>query len=101
MPPTLSQVTNIISPPERLQGTVTKPCARHTQTVPKHSPAQQGWGVPVRRLGSVHLDGDKAHLHEGPNISIETAKPMSCDACVCGVLLGDNLEVLDLGRTVA
>jgi len=52
-----------------------------------------------RTLVVVHLDPDKSHLHEGPNISAETAKRMSCDACVCGVLLRDNVEVLDLGRT--
>jgi hypothetical protein len=52
-----------------------------------------------RTLVVVHLDDDKAHLHEGPNISAETARRMSCDACVCGVLLRENLEVLDLGRT--
>src|SRR4051812_2039292 len=52
-----------------------------------------------RTLVVVHLDADKAHLHEGPNISTETAKRMSCDACVCGVLMGDGTETLDLGRT--
>ena len=52
-----------------------------------------------RTLVVVHLDPDKAHLHEGPNISTETAERMSCDACVCGVLMRDNLEILDLGRT--
>ena len=52
-----------------------------------------------RTLVVVHLDADKAHLHEGPNISSEMAKRMSCDACVCGVLMRDNLEILDLGRT--
>ena len=52
-----------------------------------------------RTLVVVHLDGEKAHLHEGPNLSPETAKRMSCDACVCGVLMRDNLEILDLGRT--
>jgi len=52
-----------------------------------------------RTLVVVHLDSEKAHLHEGPNISTETARRMSCDACVCGVLMRDNLEILDLGRT--
>jgi hypothetical protein len=51
-----------------------------------------------RTLVVVHLDGEKAHLHEGPNLSLETARRMSCDACVCGVLMRDNLEILDLGR---
>src|SRR5439155_805722 len=50
-----------------------------------------------RTMVVVHLDPDKAHLHEGPNISTETAKRMSCDACVCGVLMRENLEILDLG----
>jgi hypothetical protein len=47
----------------------------------------------------VHLDADTAHLHDGPNLSSETAKRMSCDACVCGVLMRNGLENLDLGRT--
>jgi hypothetical protein len=51
-----------------------------------------------RTLVVVHLDGEKAHVHDGPNLSAETAKRMSCDACVCGVLIRDNLEILDLGR---
>jgi hypothetical protein len=51
-----------------------------------------------RTLVVVHLEGEKAHLHDGPDLSAETAKRMSCDACVCGVLLRD-LETLDLGRT--
>src|SRR5438874_997057 len=64
--------------------------ADHTKDISRHE----------RTLVVVHLDPDKAHLHEGPNISRETtAKRMSCDACVCGALLRDNLEVLDLGRT--
>src|SRR5205807_9910236 len=40
-----------------------------------------------RTLVVVHLDADKAHLHEGPNISAPTAERVSCDACVCGVLM--------------
>jgi hypothetical protein len=52
-----------------------------------------------RTMVVVHLDADTAHLHEGPNIATETARRMSCDACVCGVLMRDNLEILDLGRT--
>jgi hypothetical protein len=52
-----------------------------------------------RTLVVLHLDPDKAHLHEGPNLSAETAKRMSCDACVCGVLLRDGTETLELGRT--
>ena len=48
----------------------------------------------------VHLDGEKAHLHEGPNLSPETARRMSCDACVCGVLMRDGVQNLDLGRTL-
>src|SRR5438445_10193957 len=52
-----------------------------------------------RTLVVVHLDADNAHLHEGPNISTETAKRVSCDACVCGVLMRDGTETLDLGRT--
>ena len=51
-----------------------------------------------RTLVVVHLDGDKAHLHDGPNLSPETARRLSCDACVCGVLMRDT-ETLDLGRT--
>jgi hypothetical protein len=52
-----------------------------------------------RTLVVVHLNGDKAHIHDGPNLSAETAKRMSCDACVCGVLLRDGTETLELGRT--
>jgi hypothetical protein len=52
-----------------------------------------------RTLVVVHLDADKAHLHEGPNISAQTAERVSCDACVCGVLMRDGTETLDLGRT--
>jgi len=63
--------------------------ADHTKDISRHE----------RTLVVVHLDPEKSHLHDGPNISSETAKRMSCDACVCGVLLRDNLEVLDLGRT--
>ena len=63
--------------------------ADHTRDISRHE----------RTLVVVHLDPDRAHLHEGPNISTETAKRMSCDACVCGVLMRDNVEILDLGRT--
>jgi hypothetical protein len=63
--------------------------ADHTKDISRHE----------RTLVVVHLDPDRAHLHEGPNISTETAKRMSCDSCVCGVLMRDNLEILDLGRT--
>jgi hypothetical protein len=52
-----------------------------------------------RTMVVVHLDADTAHLHDGPNLSSETAKRMSCDACVCGVLMRNGLENLDLGRT--
>ena len=52
-----------------------------------------------RTMVVVHLDPDRAHLHDGPNLSPETAKRMSCDACVCGVLLRDGVSNLDLGRT--
>jgi hypothetical protein len=62
--------------------------ADHSKDISRHE----------RTLVMVHLDPEKAHLHEGPNISQETAKRMSCDACVCGVLMRD-LETLDLGRT--
>jgi hypothetical protein len=62
--------------------------ADHTKDISRHE----------RTLVVVHLDGDQAHLHEGPNLSPETAKRMSCDACICGVLMRD-LETLDLGRT--
>ena len=51
-----------------------------------------------RTLVIVHLDGEKAHIHDGSSLSAETAMRMTCDACVCGVLMRD-LEVLDLGRT--
>ena len=52
--------------------------ADHTRDISRHE----------RTLVVVHLDPDKAHLHEGPNISRETtAKRMSCDACVCGAEL--------------
>jgi hypothetical protein len=64
--------------------------ADHTRDISRHE----------RTLVVVHLDADKAHLHEGPNISTETAKRMSCDACVCGVLMRNGLENLDLGRTM-
>ena len=63
--------------------------ADHTRDISRHE----------RTLVVVHLDPDRAHLHEGPNISTETAKRMSCDACVCGVLMRD-METLDLGRTM-
>ena len=62
--------------------------ADHSKDISRHE----------RTLVVVHLDPNKAHLHEGPNLSAETAKRMSCDACVCGVLMRD-MEVLDLGRT--
>ena len=62
--------------------------ADHSKDISRHE----------RTLVVVHLDGEKAHLHDGPNISRETARRLSCDACVCGVLMGD-LETLDLGRT--
>jgi len=63
--------------------------ADHTKDISRHE----------RTLVVVHLDPDKAHVHEGPNITAETAKRMSCDACVCGVLMRDGQENLDLGRT--
>ena len=52
-----------------------------------------------RTLVVVHLNGKTAHLHDGPNISRDTAERMSCDARVCGVLLRDGVRNLDLGRT--
>jgi hypothetical protein len=52
-----------------------------------------------RTLVVVHLDPDRAHIHDGPNLSPETAKRMSCDACVCGVLMRDGVQHLDLGHT--
>src|SRR4029079_8156503 len=48
-----------------------------------------------RTLVVVHLDGDKAHIHDGPNISTETAERVSCDACVCAVVMRDGTESLD------
>ena len=62
--------------------------ADHTTDISRHE----------RTLVVVHLDGEKAHLHEGPTLSAETAKRMTCDACVCAVLMRDR-ETLDLGRT--
>jgi hypothetical protein len=52
-----------------------------------------------RTMVVVHLDADTAHLHDGPNISTEAAKRMSCDACVCGVLMRNGQDNLDPGRT--
>jgi hypothetical protein len=62
--------------------------ADHSKDISRHE----------RTLVVVHLEGEKAHLHEGPNLSPETAKRMGCDACVCAVLMRD-LETLGLGRT--
>src|SRR5438270_6381329 len=48
--------------------------ADHSKDISRHE----------RMLVVVHLDADTAHLHEGPNLAADTAKRMSCDACVCG-----------------
>jgi hypothetical protein len=53
-----------------------------------------------RTLVVLHVDAESgdAHLHDGPALTVDTARRLACDASVCAVFR-KGLEVLDLGRT--
>lgn len=53
-----------------------------------------------RTVVMVHVSEDlaSAHLHDGPALSRDTARRITCDAPICAVL-HNGKEVLDLGRT--